>query len=515
MIKGKIIRGEYFDSVSLMIASQKINQLSGIKDASIVMATNENKSILKAAGLYLSEFDNTQDADLIIVITADQQTHLESAFLQINDILANMRKKDDDDTNFLPRSIDAAVKQMPDANLCLISIAGKYAVQETWNALNNNLHVMLFSDNISVKDEIELKIHAKEKSLLLMGPDCGTAIINGIPLAFANVVSRGKIGIVGASGTGIQEVSSIISNLGQGISQALGTGGRDVKKEVGGIMFIEAIKALNNDPNTEIIVLVSKPPHDEVITKISHELKNVTKPVVAIFIGGSIEKIQQSGAIPAQNLEEAALFAVAIANGQNIETAKNEISTKYLDLKQTAQQIAKNIKGKYIRGLFSGGTLCDEAQLILKNYIGNTYSNTPLNPEYKLADLWKSQENTIIDLGDDDFTNGRPHPMIDYSLRMKRMLEEAQDSETAIILIDIVLGYGSHLDPEVELITTIQKTREINPNLLIIATIVGTDRDPQNKQHLKQLLIENNVFVTQSNAEAATLAGEIIFYKKN
>jgi len=510
MIKGKIVKGEYFDSVSLMIVSQKINGLKGIIDSSVVMATNENKAILTSAQLFLDEFIDTIDSDLIIVIKSENSIDIENAFPQIDTFLSDLRKKDDNAENYSPKSIDSAMKFMPEANLCLISIAGKYATSEAWKALQKGLHVMIFSDNVAVKDELELKTFAQKNGLLLMGPDCGTAIINGVPLAFANVVNSGKIGIVGASGTGIQEVSCIISNEGEGISQAIGTGGRDVKKEIGGIMFIEALKALDKDANTEVILLVSKPPHDEVLTKINIEIQKIKKPVVAIFIGASRQKIESSGAIAAESLEEAALLAVALAKGNNVDDAKKLISTRKIEIKAKAEKLVKNIQGKYIRGLFSGGTLCDEAQLILKNYIGYTYSNTPLNKDYQLQNLWKSTEHTIIDLGDDDFTNGRPHPMIDYSLRMKRLIEEAQDSEVAIILMDIVLGYGSHLNPETEIMPAIQKINEINPNLLIITSIVGTANDPQNRNKIKQLLEDKNVIVMSSNVAAAELSGEII-----
>jgi len=445
MIKGKIKQGEYFDSVTLMIVSKEVNKVNGVIDSSVVMGTNENKSILKMAELFIDEFINADDTDMLIVIKAENEEAYNAALAKVDEQLDAIRNKKDDTSDFNPRSFDGALKVMPETNLSLISVAGKYAAQEAQKALNAGLHVMMFSDNVTVEDEIKLKKQAVEKGLLMMGPDCGTAIINGIPLAFANVLNRGNIGIVGASGTGLQEVSSIITNLGGGISQAIGTGGRDVKKEVGGLMFIESLKALNADEETEVIALVSKPPHPEVLAKIAEEIKKISKPVVAIFIGGDKETIEKSGAIPASNLEECAVIATALAKKEDYSAAIQSLKDRKNKNTELAKKLAANNSGKYLRGLFSGGTLCDETQLLFKDSIGFTYSNAPLNSDFKLEDIWKSKEHTIIDLGEDEFTSGRPHPMIDFSLRNKRIVQEAQDPETKVILLDVVLGYGSIL----------------------------------------------------------------------
>ncbi|MCK4661693.1 MAG: acyl-CoA synthetase FdrA [Bacteroidales bacterium] len=515
MINGIIKKGEYFDSVTLMIVSKEINKTEGVIDSSIVMGTNENKSILKMANLFIDIFNDADDTDLLICINSENKDAYEKALKNADIQLKAIRNKTDDTNDFNPKSFEGAIKIMPDANLSLISVAGKYATNEARKALNNGLHVMLFSDNVSIKDEIELKNYGKENGLLVMGPDCGTAIINDIPLAFANVVNSGNIGIVAASGTGLQEVSSIISNLGAGISQAIGTGGRDVKQEVGGIMFIEALKALNNDLKTEIILLVSKPPHKEVLEKIAEEIKNISKPVVAIFIGSNPETIKQSGAIPAKNLEEAAIIATALSKNENYNEIIAGLDKRKEKINKLAQKLANNNKGKYLRGLYSGGTLCDEAQLILQDIIGFTYSNTPLNPDFQLKDNWKSQKNTIVDLGEDEFTSGRPHPMIDYSLRNKRIIEEAKDSETAVILLDVVLGYGSNMTPAEELCPIIKKAKEISPNINVICSITGTDNDPQNKNNVKSKLENAGAIVSENNVVACELTGNIINILKN
>lgn len=510
IIKGISKKGAYYDSVTLMIVSKELNKQDGVIESSVVMGTNENKAILKTAELWIAEFDKLNDTDLIICVKAENQSSAENAVQNVDKILKEIRNKKDEGETPSAHSFEQAMSQLPDANLSLISVPGKYAAREAKKALDQGLHVMIFSDNVTIEEELDLKKFAKEKGLLVMGPDCGTAIINGVPLAFANVVSAGNIGIVAASGTGLQEVSSIISNQGGGISQAIGTGGRDVKKEIGGIMFIEAIRALNADEKTSCIVLVSKPPHPEVLQKICDEIKSISKPVIGILIGGDPEVLKKAGIIPANTLEEAALLAVSISQGKSSESISLSISQRKDEIKRQAKELAKNAKGKYFRGLFSGGTLCDETQLIMKDSLGFVYSNTPLNPDFKLADVWKSQKNTIIDLGDDEFTSGRPHPMIDFSLRRKRIIDEASDKDVAIILLDVVLGYGSHLDPASELVPAIQKAREISPNLLFVCSITGTQGDPQNRKNVIDKLSEAGVVVMPSNAAATELTEQII-----
>ena len=510
MIKGIIKKGVYFDSVSLMIVSKDLNKIEGVSDSSVIMGTNENKAILKMADLYIDMFDDADDTDMLIAVGVENEEIFQNALIFIEEQLKAIRKTSDDSTDFAPKSFESALKLIPDANLSLISVAGKYAVNEVQKALNTGLHVMLFSDNVSVEDELKMKKRAVEKGLLMMGPDCGTAIINGIPLAFANVVKSGNIGIVAASGTGLQEVSSVITNMGGGISQAIGTGGRDVKKEVGGIMFIEALKALEKDEQTKVITLISKPPHPDILKKIATEIKLLKKPVVAIFIGADKNTVSESGAIPAGNLEEAAVISVALSENKDYKQAVNELNNRKGKNNGLAKELAKNNKGKYIRGLYSGGTLCDEAQLLLKDTLGFTYSNTPLNPDYQLPDIWKSKEHTIIDLGEDEFTSGRPHPMIDYSLRNKRIVDEAEDVNTAVILLDVVLGYGSNLPPDSELVPVFEQVKKINPNLAIICSVTGTDKDPQNRAKIKQALEDAGAIVMNTNVEAVELAESLI-----
>ncbi|TVR43490.1 MAG: acyl-CoA synthetase FdrA [Bacteroidia bacterium] len=510
MVRAIIKSGVYHDSVTLMLATREVNRLPGIDEASIVMATKENLAILKNAGMLPPEMERASENDLIIAVKAQQEEQAKKAMQAVDQIIKDLRKRDDKETDQSLKSLDSALQIMPDANLALISVAGKHAVAEARKALESGLHVMLFSDNISLENEKELKMIAHEKGLLMMGPDCGTAIINGVPLAFANVVERGNIGIVGASGTGIQEVSSIISNNGGGVSQAIGTGGRDLHKEIGGIMFLDALEALANDDQTAVICLISKPPHPDVLKKISESIQKQQKPVVALFIGADSKKVEHSGAVPAGNLEEAALISVALSMQENPQTVYKKLNRRNTEIKDQAQTLVKNIKGKYLRGMFSGGTLCDEAQLLLANDGIKTYSNTPLDEDYKLKDIWKSQEHTIIDLGEDAFTTGRPHPMIDFGLRNKRILQEAADKDVAVILFDVVLGYGAHLNPADELTPIIKKAKNTNPTLIFVCSVTGTEADPQNLNKVKIALEDAGVTVMPSMSAAAELCSNIV-----
>lgn len=508
-IRGKIKKGEYFDSVTLMRVGKEIASLSGVIDAAVVMGTSENKAILKASNLLLEEFINASDTDLLIGINAEDDAALENAFGKVDVCLTDARKTADDNDTFNPRSLEGAIKILPEANIAMISIAGKYAGAEAMKALENGLHVMLFSDNVSLETEIQLKQYAQKKGLLVMGPDCGTAIINGVPLAFSNVVNRGNIGIVAASGTGLQELTSIISNEGAGISQAIGTGGRDVKKDVGGIMFIEALKALAEDEQTKIIVLASKPPHADVIAKIAAEIKPIKKKILAIFLGADADEVAKYGVLAATTFEEAALKAVALSQDQELTSVAEQLAKADFEIVALSKQLAAKVKPgqKYLRGLFSGGTFCGEAQVVFKDLIENVYSNATLGKSIKLANSLQSEKNTVIDLGEDEFTAGRPHPMIDFSLRNKKIVQESKDPEVAVILLDVVLGYGSNMIPAEELEPVI---RDACQRVVVVCSVTGTDRDPQNRSMVVKVLSDAGAIVMPTNAAACKLAGNII-----
>jgi FdrA protein len=500
-VVGQIRKGAYFDSVTLMRVGQELSAMPGVEDAAVVMGTRSNKAILHASGLLTRALESAEDTDLVIAVKAEDDKTAAEAMDKVSDLLKTTSKKPSSAAEVRPVSIEDATRSMPGANMIVISVAGRYAGDVAMQALERGLHVMLFSDNVSIEKEIELKKYAEKQGLLVMGPDCGTAIINGVPLAFANVVTRGDIGIVAAAGTGLQEVSCIISNEGAGISQAIGTGGRDVKKDVGGIMFIAGLTALAADPGTKVILLVSKPPHRQVLSRIAKIIRGVRKPVVTLFIG------DRSGG--PRTLEEAALTAVVLSQGKDAAEVAKRLMARDLEIAKLAKRVAaKRKKGrKYVRGLFSGGTFCAEAQIIFGRLLKNVYSNVPTGRARALKNSHQSVKNTVVDFGDDEFTVGRPHPMIDYSLRNKRILAEAADPATAVILLDVVLGYGSNPDPAAELSDVIRKASK---TVSVICSITGTDGDPQNRGKVEVALKKAGAIVMPSNAAACWLAAEIV-----
>lgn len=513
-VKYLIRENTYYDSVTLMIITREVKKIEGVKEVIVGMGTELNKELAGNLNLLTPELGKITPNDLFISLDSIDDNIAQEAFALVDGFLS---KKKVESEVYQPSTFESVLKYMPDANLVLISLPGKYAARETKKALLSDKHVMLFSDNVTLEEEIELKNLAKERGLLMMGPDCGTAIINHVALAFANVIRKGPIGIVGASGTGIQEVTVMIDKLGSGISQAIGTGGRDLKKEVGGIMMIEGIKALQYDPLTEVIVLISKPPDKEVVRKVLSILKEGKKPSVVCFMGGDTEMIKDYGFIPGLSLEDTAHKAVAIVKGIPTKDFTG-FTISGIDKIIQGEANKLNEEQRYIRGLYTGGTLCDEAMIILSPLIGEIYSNIPLKPEGKLSDINRSYKHTFIDLGEDEFTRGKPHPMIYPYVRQERVLSEAKDKEVAIILMDFILGFGSHPDPAEEMIPYIRKVREITTQdgryICMISSVCGTEADPQGLIEQEKKLREEGVIIMPSNAQAVRLAAEIVLSRR-
>ena len=510
----RMVKNLYRDSVSLMQFSEKLRALDGIKQASAVMATENNISLLVEAGL-LEQTVSPSPNDLLIVVEGGQDSSLSSALDQAEAMLKQKSAEAGEGgvRRVPPRSLEMGLESMPSANFVLISTPGEYAAAEARKALQLGLHVMMFSDNVSIEEEIRLKQYAHEHDLLVMGPDCGTAIINGIPLGFANVVRRGDIGVVAASGTGLQQVTSLIDRFGGGITQAIGTGGHDLKSEVGGITMLQGIAALAADPATKVILLVSKPPSADVMKNVLEKAAQSGKPVVVEFIGADPASITGGNIIAVKTLEDAAAASVNLSKGKAVKKFSSSLPARYNSLVKPAQNKLK--KGqKYIRGLFSGGTFCYETVLLLSEALGKVYSNTPIKKDEKIPNVWQSLEHTVIDLGDDLFTQGRPHPMIDFRLRNERIVQEVADPETAVILLDIVLGYGSNMDPAAELIPAIQEAHRIaaqaKRRVIFVGSVCGTQGDPQNLSRQEAMLREVGVILADSNAQAARFAAAIV-----
>ena len=508
--KTQVRKDAYFDSVTLMMASSKMSEVPGVKNAAIMMGTDHNRELMAAAGLITSETPTFTANDTVLGIIADAEAAAEAALKALDEYFA--KKATVGGGAQKAKTLDGAKRMLPGLNFVVMSIPGRYAKAEVDKALDMDLHVLLFSDNVTLEEEIALKEKAVQKGLLMMGPDCGTAIINGTALGFANVVDRGNIGLVAAAGTGLQEVTVLIDVLGGGVSQALGTGGRDLKAEVDGRMMSLGLDALEADPATDVIVIISKPPHPSVMAKISDKVKTFKKPVVACFLGGDPAVLEGTGAAYAKDLESAARLAVELS-GVKV-SGKEQMSDAELD-EIIAAEMARFAPGQTdLRGLYSGGTLCYESMLALEAAGLPVYSNISMSDEFLLEDVEVSKENTLLDMGDDYFTDGLPHPMIDPRLRVERIGKEAADKATAVLLLDCVGGYGSHenpagaLDPAIR--AGIKAAADEGRHLCVIASVCGTEGDPQKRSEQEEILREAGAIVMSSNAQAARLASRLM-----
>lgn len=513
--------GEYQDSVRLMLVGRELTRLAGVVDAAAVMATEANKAILKEAGLFTDEVLKATPNDLVIAINATDEV-ANRALAEAEKLLQKKMAEPACETGSLipayrPRTLRGAVKSTPNANVAVISVAGRYAAAEAWEALHLGLHTLLFSDNVSLEDEIALKKYARQAGLLLMGPGAGTAYLNGAALGFANVVPAGPVGIVSAAGTGLQEVSCLLAREGAGITQGLGTGGRDLSQEVGGVMMLSGLQALQEDPATEVIILVSKPPARMIALKVIEQVGLCAKPTIICFLGGDPGLVKD---VPrarfACTLQEAALLGAQAVRGHL--TGLDEMlagEDHALEIKADEIRARLQPQPRYLRGLFSGGTLCYEAQAIWQDLLAEpVWSNAPLRKENKMPNSSHSMGHTAIDLGEEEFTVGRPHPMIDNDLRIRRILQEARDAQVAVLMLDVVLGYGAHPDPGAELGAAVRRAQKLaqedGRELVVVASITGTKEDPQDFDRQARLLEEAGVILCQSNAAAARLTAKIV-----
>jgi succinyl-CoA synthetase alpha subunit len=515
-VKTMVKTGEYHDSVSLMLVARDLAGLEGVNDAAVVMATEANKSILSEAGLLTDLARQANANDLVISVSAVEESFAEEALHKAEELLT--RKVAAQETGeFRSRTLRGAVSSHPEANVAVISVAGRYAADEAWDALHHGLHVLLFSDNVSIEDEKALKEYAVQAGLLMMGPGAGTAYLNGVALGFANAVPPGPVGIVSAAGTGLQEVSCLLAKFGAGITQGLGTGGRDLKAEIGGLMMLAGLQAIQEETDTRAIILVSKPPDSAVAAKILNQVAHGEKPVVVCFLGGEEATVRKvPNAIFAHTLQEAALLGAQAAGLTSIRPVEY-LANEDHHLRGLAESLRARLSPgqRYLRGLFSGGTLCYEAQVIWQEALPEpVYSNAPLWSEHRLPDSTQSLKHTAVDLGEEEFTVGRPHPMIDNDLRIRRLLREAQDPELAVLMLDMVLGYGAHPDPVSELGPAVHKARDMasqeGRELIVVASVTGTQDDPQGLEDQVRALEGAGVTVCQSNAAASRLAAMIV-----
>lgn len=508
VVENIVLKDRFMDSVYLMSVSNELKGLDGIIEASLMMGTSNNLKILKSSRLLNEKGESARPNDLVIAIRAEDKKTVDSALKSLDAILTRKESSAAVKDSSVCPDIESAGKALG-GGLVFISLPGPFVKREAMKALKAGNHLMIFSDNVTLQEELEMKNFARSKGLLVMGPDCGTAIIDGKALGFANAIRSGKIGIVGAAGTGIQEVSVLVDRLGEGISHALGTGGRDLSKEIGGITMLQALDFMLEDKKTSVIVLISKPPSEEVAEKVLSKAKKSGKPFVVNFIGEKFSKKTDGNLHFAQTLEEAAIKSVSLLRGKSTGDFENE------SLEAVADSERKKLpKGRsYLRGIYSGGTLCQEAILVLKKVGREIYSNISKDKNFKLKDSNKSEKDSLVDLGEDEFTRGIPHPMIDNTLRCRRILQEAADSKVGLLLLDIVLGYGAHPDPAPDLSRAIKEAKKIakkdGRHLAVIAYICGTQRDPQDYERQCEILEEAGTIVTKTNAQAARLAAKI------
>jgi succinyl-CoA synthetase alpha subunit len=500
-------RDAYFDSVFLMSLSAELTETDGLQVGQVVLGTPANKQLLGGQGFDQAVLEPLGPTDLIVALRAASETILSAAEKRFDELLIRRKSGSGEAEAERPIGLDGALRARPEANLVVVSVPGAYAAYEARRAIQAGLHVMLFSDNVSVEDEIALKQEAVRRGLLMMGPDCGTAILNGAMLGFANAVRPGPIGLVGASGTGTQEVTCLIHKLGSGITQAIGTGGRDLSEAVGARTTLFAIDALAADPATRVVVVVSKPPAEKVAAKVLDRLAKLGKPSVVHFVGaGRSDKVGSVHHAP--DLASAARMAVQLAQGKPVAAERSPLP---MDLVSKARK-AKTSKQVALRGLFTGGTMGAEALAHLQKYLGKIPSN--LGHGSPPADVVLPDQHAIIDLGGDEFTQGRPHPMIDPTPRAERLMAEAENDRLAVVLLDVVLGTGSHADPAGAMLPSIRQTQERakarGQHVTVVTSVTGTDGDSQGLEGQIAKLQRAGVVVLPSNMDAVRFAHAVI-----
>jgi FdrA protein len=500
-----IRKNEYYDSVFLMGINNRIMKVTGVLQAAVLMGSDANKEVLKGLGFIDIKVDEASANDLVVGVMGDYQAVVDSILDNLGTWLTEVK---------VPRtgsefhSLREALDKNPNANLVSISVPGEFAANEARKSLESGLNVFLFSDNVSIEDERSLKQYAKTKNLLVMGPDCGTSIIGGIGLGFSNAVRQGSIGIIAAAGTGLQEFTCMVHNAGFGISHAIGTGGRDLSDAIGGLTTLSALDVLAQDKNTQVIVILSKPPGKNILTKLVKRFESIDKPIIGCFIG--IEGfIDGEGSLfkRANSVDEAVEIAIKHLGGSLPSGKRHEWDEQELTRKYSPEQ-------KYLRGVFAGGTFCYQAQQILKNAGIKVYSNAPIETPFKLTHPDISLENSIVDMGDEYYMVGRPHPMLDGSQRALRIIREAHDPEVAIILLDFILGYNASMDPVGELIDAIQEAGKYaekqGRHLEFVASVCGTKEDLQDLVMQIQMLKKSGVVVFESNATAVQYCARLL-----
>ncbi len=505
-------RNIFRDSIQLMRLTEDVKKLDGVDDAVVSMGTDTNRRLLSDLGLLAGESKGAGDSDMIIAVRVRDAFDGGEVMGRVENLVMAPPKASGGARTQVLHSVSSALERLPKANLAVVSLPGKQAFEPSMELLRRGVNVHLFSDHVPMEQEIELKRFASSRGLLVMGPGAGTSIINGVGLGFANSVRRGDVGIVASAGTGIQEVSSLLDNIGLGVSAALGVGGTDVSEQVGGLMIKDCLGLLEEDRQTRLIMIIAKAPKEMVIGEVmSYVEGKTTKPVVACFLGLDPPSVRGERVRYAKTLHSAVHKAAKASGGGAENEYEKKLAMSFKDLSGSSRELSKSMGGRrFVRGLYSGGTLAHETLLIFREILGEAYSNTPLSAKFELPDPNVSRDNSVVDLGDEFFTAGRAHPMIDPTLRRLRIAQEARDPKVAAIALDIVLGYGSSPDPGGALVGAIEDaTRQSGRKggrLAVMAHVCGTESDPQPLKEQSGKLAEAGVILFPSNALLAAEA---------
>ena len=505
-----IRKKQYYDSVFLMGVNQKLSSTEGVNQTAVLMGSDKNKTLLENMGLCDQSIDEAGPNDLIIAVAGVREEAVDGALKMLDRILQGI---DEQKLVSQYHTLEDGLAQLPDANLAIFSIPGDYIPHEAQKALDAGLNLFIFSSNVSVEEELRLKKEADEKGLLVMGPDCGTSLIGGIGIGFANVVRQGEIGVIGASGTGLQEFTTQVHNAGYGISHAIGTGSNDIKDAIGGITSFAALDALENDPNTKVIAFVSKPLDEKMITKLASRIAGCEKPVVCCFLGleSELQLLKKSDHV-VRIIDEAVNESIGLLN-TDFPKKLLALTHKEINWCEREQELW-TAEQKYLRGVFAGGTFTYQSQQVLRDAGIRVFSNAPLDDAFNLLDPDDSQGHTIVDMGEEFYTLGRPHPMISGALRKDRIEREAKDREIAILFMDFILGFNASMDPAGELLDSIINAQKIvesrQGHLTVVASMCGTNQDPQDMSMQRELLEQQGVYVFNSNARAALFCANLI-----
>ena len=537
VVANRVRRGFYLDSVALMRISASLSASEGVESASLMIGTPSNLAILDEADLLTGEGRAAGPDDLVIAVRVETEEALAAALAAAEASLEGSAEGPGGRAATRFPGMRAACEALPGANLAIVSVPGPFAAREARRALARGLNVLVFSDNVPVEDEVALKREARERGRMVMGPDCGTAIIAGVPLAFANRVRRGEIGVIAASGTGLQELSVLVHRGGGGLSHGIGVGGRDLGDEVGGLGTFMALDALEADPGTRHIVIVSKPPGPGTEAALLARLADCPKPVTVCLIGGGggwARGTLPANVTPAPTLREAARIALGCISGGDATGSDGEASGRWRETGvapasapspapafaagtpssaghapgTAATRPTPSARSGRIVGLYSGGTLCAEAQAILRSAGLAVSSNAPIPGAVSLASRGESSSSpaghVLLDLGADEYTAGRPHPMIEPAMRSGALAETLADPTVAVVVLDIVLGTGSHPDPATPVTHVLDAAPSNRP--AVVASVCGTELDPQDYGAQRRTLERAEVFVAESNADAVQAA---------